>query len=205
MGQGSNVATNCSVGCRCSSDSTLLWLWYRPAAAALIQFLAWKLPYATGAAPKRKNKQNLNLNSLKQKRKLTGFWNRKGQDITPGISRSKVQTTSPGPDFSLSILSNISSFSPALSWFFLMFQDDNSLTALPLPRKASFPGLQPQRQLALGFMMLRGRAPWYKEYAVGAQGGWAVGETHQHVMADVYLLLHTSLHLTFTIKQNRRG
>ena len=32
---------------RCSLDDALLWLW--PAAAALIQPLAWELPYVTGA------------------------------------------------------------------------------------------------------------------------------------------------------------
>ena len=32
----------------------LLWLWCRPAAAAPIQPLAWELPYATGAALKKK-------------------------------------------------------------------------------------------------------------------------------------------------------
>ena len=34
-------------------DPVLLWLWGRPGAAALIRPLAWELPYATGAAPKR--------------------------------------------------------------------------------------------------------------------------------------------------------
>ena len=31
-------------------DLVLLWLWYRPAAAAPIQALAWELPYATNSA-----------------------------------------------------------------------------------------------------------------------------------------------------------
>ena len=35
----------CGVGRRRSSDLTLLWLWHRPAAAALIQPLAWELSY----------------------------------------------------------------------------------------------------------------------------------------------------------------
>ena len=38
----------------------LLWLWRRPAAAALIPLLAWELPYAVGAAlkkPKKKKKE----------------------------------------------------------------------------------------------------------------------------------------------------
>ena len=35
-------------------DPTLLWLWCRPAAAALIQPLAWVLPYAAGVTLKSK-------------------------------------------------------------------------------------------------------------------------------------------------------
>ena len=35
-----------------------LWLWPRPVAAAPIRSLAWKLPYATGAALKSKKKSN---------------------------------------------------------------------------------------------------------------------------------------------------
>ena len=44
---------SCGVGCRHGSDPRLLWLWYRPAAVALIRPLAWELPYAVGAALKR--------------------------------------------------------------------------------------------------------------------------------------------------------
>ena len=47
---------------RCGSDSVLLWLWCRLAAATLIAPLAWELPYATGLSLKRKNKQT-NKNS----------------------------------------------------------------------------------------------------------------------------------------------
>ena len=39
---------SCGVGHRHGSDSELLWLWRRPAAAAPIRPLAWKSPYATG-------------------------------------------------------------------------------------------------------------------------------------------------------------
>ena len=35
--KGSTVDVSCAVGHRHSSDPTLLWLWHRPAAAALIQ------------------------------------------------------------------------------------------------------------------------------------------------------------------------
>ena len=43
------------VVCRSSVDPTLLWLWRGLAAAALIQPLAWKLPYVAHE-PKEKNK-----------------------------------------------------------------------------------------------------------------------------------------------------
>ena len=47
---------SCSIGHRCGSDPLLLWLWHRPTTAALIQLLAQELPYAAGAALKRKKK-----------------------------------------------------------------------------------------------------------------------------------------------------
>ena len=51
---------SCGVGFRLNLDPTLLWLWCRLAAAALIQPLAWELPYAAGVALKRKKKKGLN-------------------------------------------------------------------------------------------------------------------------------------------------
>ena len=56
---------SCDVGCRCGLDLAWLKLWQRPAAAALIQALAWELPYAMGAALKRQ----------KRKKRKHGFWN----------------------------------------------------------------------------------------------------------------------------------
>ena len=44
------LPVSCGIGCRHSSDSELLWLWYRPVAEALIQPLAWEFPYAAGLA-----------------------------------------------------------------------------------------------------------------------------------------------------------
>ena len=38
-------------------DLALLWLWCRPAAVAPVRPLAWELPYARGAALKRKKKK----------------------------------------------------------------------------------------------------------------------------------------------------
>ena len=40
-------------GHRRGSDPTLLWLWHRPVATALIRPLAWEPPYATGAAQEK--------------------------------------------------------------------------------------------------------------------------------------------------------
>ena len=60
MGWGSGIAVSCSVGLRLGSDPALLWLWCRLAAVALIQPLAWELPYAVGVAlrrPKKKKKK----------------------------------------------------------------------------------------------------------------------------------------------------
>ena len=51
-GKGSSIAVSCGVGCRWALDPMLLWLWHRQAAAAPIQSLAKKLPYATGLALK---------------------------------------------------------------------------------------------------------------------------------------------------------
>ena len=45
---------SCGVGRRRGSDPALMWLWYRPGAAALIHPLAWELPYAVGVALKSK-------------------------------------------------------------------------------------------------------------------------------------------------------
>ena len=54
---GSGIAMSYGVGCRCGSDSTLLWLWSRPAAVAPIGPLVWEPPNATGAALKRSKKK----------------------------------------------------------------------------------------------------------------------------------------------------
>ena len=45
---------SCGVGCRRSLDPTLLWLWHRPVATALIGPLAWEPPYAEEAALEKK-------------------------------------------------------------------------------------------------------------------------------------------------------
>ena len=59
----SALLVSCGVGHRHGSDPTLLWLWYRSAATAPIQPLAWKLPYATGTVLKKQNKEFLSWRS----------------------------------------------------------------------------------------------------------------------------------------------
>ena len=54
--KGSSIAVICGVGCRCSSDPALLWLFQRPAAAAPIWPLAWEFPFATDVALKKKER-----------------------------------------------------------------------------------------------------------------------------------------------------
>ena len=54
--EGSSVAVSCGVGCRCSSDPALLWLWCRSEAAAPIPPLAWEPPCAAGVALKKQTK-----------------------------------------------------------------------------------------------------------------------------------------------------
>ena len=63
VGSSPGLAMSCGVGHRCSSDPELLWLWYRPANAAMIQTLAWERPYATGATLKGKK---INKNGMEQ-------------------------------------------------------------------------------------------------------------------------------------------
>ena len=53
----SGIAMRCGVGHSLSSDTALLLLWHRPVAAALIQSLAWELPYAVGMALKKTKKK----------------------------------------------------------------------------------------------------------------------------------------------------
>ena len=63
VGWGSGVAVSCGVGHRLGLDPAWLCLWRRPAAAALIRPLTWKLPHAAGVALKSRktNKQKIRL------------------------------------------------------------------------------------------------------------------------------------------------
>ena len=50
---------SCGVGHRHSMNPVLISLWHRLAAVALIQPLAWKLPYAAQAALKSQKKKKI--------------------------------------------------------------------------------------------------------------------------------------------------
>ena len=63
---------SCGVGCRGGLDRTLLQLWHRPAAVALIRPLAWEPPYAAGAALKsKKNQKTKNKPNKQQQQQKT--------------------------------------------------------------------------------------------------------------------------------------
>ena len=47
---------SCGVGHRCGSNPTLLWLWHRLVAIALIRPLDWEHVYAMGVALEKKKK-----------------------------------------------------------------------------------------------------------------------------------------------------
>ena len=50
---------SCGVGCRCGSDLVFLWLWYRLAAVAPIQPLAWEPPCVMHVALKSQKKKKI--------------------------------------------------------------------------------------------------------------------------------------------------
>ena len=64
---------SCAVGRRHSLDLALLWLWYMPAATALIPLLDREPPYVADAALKRPKKKKEFIFSFKNK-DIT-FWN----------------------------------------------------------------------------------------------------------------------------------
>ena len=55
---------SCGVGHRHGLDPTLLWLWRRPVATAVIKPLAWEPPYAAGAALQRTKKTKKKKNGV---------------------------------------------------------------------------------------------------------------------------------------------
>ena len=76
---------SCGVGCRCSLDPVLLWLWRRPVATAPIGPLAWEPPYASGAAQEN-GKKTKRQKKKKFAWKDTGFG---ASLVTASISHAK--------------------------------------------------------------------------------------------------------------------
>lgn len=69
---------SCGVGRRHSSDPAWLWLWKRQAAAAPIQTLGCKLPYAAGMAGRKEGRKYRGREGRKEgkekgKKEITGF------------------------------------------------------------------------------------------------------------------------------------
>ena len=65
---------SCGVGCRLSSDPTLLWLWRRPAATAPNGPLAWEPPYAAGAALEMGERQKKPKQNKQKNQKNSAPW-----------------------------------------------------------------------------------------------------------------------------------
>ena len=70
-----------SCGVCCRRDPSLLWLWCRPSARALIRPLAWEHPYAEGVAQengkktkKKKKNQNESLWIPRKIQKIKMIW-----------------------------------------------------------------------------------------------------------------------------------
>ena len=78
----SGFVRSCGIGCRCGLDPTLLWLWFRPAAAVWIQPLARELPYAAGAAVERRKKKKKKTKQKKKKKKKKKTKQKKKQRIS---------------------------------------------------------------------------------------------------------------------------
>ena len=55
---------SCGVGRGQGLDPELLWLWYGPAATALIRPLAWEPPYAVGVALKSQERKKNPVSGL---------------------------------------------------------------------------------------------------------------------------------------------
>ena len=54
-----SVTVSCGVDCSRGLDPTLLWLWCRPAAAAVIPLGNFHMQYAVGVAPPQKKKPKI--------------------------------------------------------------------------------------------------------------------------------------------------
>ena len=75
---------SCGVGCGRGSGLALPWLWWRPAAVAMIRPLAWEPPHAASAALKRQKTKKQKTKTKKQRVSLAGLG-------TPGLFGSNSE------------------------------------------------------------------------------------------------------------------
>ena len=82
---------SCGVGCRCSLDLALLWLWYSLVATAPIRPLAWEPPYAVGKRQKTKkeNKTKQNKKTRKQAVHFSEVYKKSQIQKFPWVSRNE--------------------------------------------------------------------------------------------------------------------
>ena len=67
---------SCGIGCRSSLDLALLWLWCRQTVTAPIPPVAWEIPYAMGAALKKKERkeERKKFKSLQSEKVIIEVW-----------------------------------------------------------------------------------------------------------------------------------
>ena len=66
---------SCGVAQRRDSDPTLLWLWRKPVATALIRPLAWEPPYAMGAAQEKAKRQQQQKKAEEETEQIKSYQN----------------------------------------------------------------------------------------------------------------------------------
>ena len=89
------LTMSCDVGWRHTSDPALLWLWRRPAAVAQSLPLAWELPYAVGAGPKKKKDEKWVWRSCSEEAGKGG-WSNIPKDFVHHVCSGEFQLSPQG-------------------------------------------------------------------------------------------------------------
>ena len=80
---------SCGVGCRCSLDPALLWLWRRAVATVPIRTLAWESRICHGIGPRKGKKKKRQKDKKKKKEHNKGLSKLE-------LSCEQLKATSPG-------------------------------------------------------------------------------------------------------------